>query len=154
MIFDFNIPYKFDYETTPHENQPTKKQRELWDIAGGTEEGVGFGRRVALVAAHLCHIPENIFNLITNLVKVIFTAIACAFSFGQVDLLNNEFRLAFGRTFINFAGIGIHTVGIFAPINALKWNLDLIMITVDKLKGDALDIDNDPNVLVPIMMSI
>lgn len=154
MICDFNVPYKFDYETVTFENHPTREQRELWEMVGGDRQGVGFGRRVALAASHLCHIPESIFNLVTNLVKVIFTAIACAFSFGQVDLLKNEFRLALGRTFINFAGIGINTIGIFAPINAVKWKMELIMNTVEKLKGDALDEDNNPSVIVPMMMSI
>ncbi|CRX38097.1 hypothetical protein [Estrella lausannensis] len=153
---NFNPRYADDQDYNPatQTREPTKEEIELWELAGGNREGVSFGRRVALAATHFCHIPESILNLITNVVKLVFTAIACAFSFGQVDLLNNEFRLALGRTMINFAGIGIHTVGVVAPVTALKWQMNIVIKTTENLKGNSFEEGDNPNVLVPMMMSI
>ena len=153
MIFDFNIPYKIDFTT-----QMDQETYELCKNIGGGE-GVGFGRRVELAGSHLIHIPESLLNTITNVVKLIFSAIACALTFGQSQLLNNECRLAFGRTVSNLAGIGIHTAGLFAPVNAVKWKLDLLERLTRAIADDVFSRTPDPindagNSFIPGMFSV
>lgn len=153
MIFDFNIPYKIDVTT-----QIDDETYQLCRSIGG-EEGVGFGRRVELAGSHLIHIPESLLNVITNVVKLIFSAIACALTFGQSQLLNNECRLAFGRTLSNLAGIGIHTAGLFAPVNAVKWKLYLLERLTRAIADDVFRRNPDPinegaNSFIPGMLSV
>ena len=102
MIFDFNYSY----------------------------QDFSFKERAEIAINHVCHIPERVANVITQIVKLVFMTLAAALTFGQLKLLNHGVTLAFGRTITNLFGIVTSTLGFVVPLNAVKLQMAIVYVFV------------------------
>lgn len=98
MIFDFNVPYSAD---------PNNEERP-----------VGFMERAERAGSHVLNIPIQILTAIVQIAKLALFAVACAFTFGQSRLYNNEFMDTGKSLLLQPLHIAIAILGVFAPIKA------------------------------------
>lgn len=93
MIFDFNYNY----------------------------DELSFGQRAQLTFTHLAYIPSKIVNTVMELAKMIFFVLGAALALGFASYLNQGVKQAFAKTISNLVGIELSLIGLFAPLNAIKW---------------------------------
>ncbi|CRX38098.1 hypothetical protein [Estrella lausannensis] len=74
MIYDFNGPY------TIGNIHPLLRDAQTLCYSVEGPRGVGFLTRAELAATHLLHIPERLFNIVTNIVKLALTTKALAWT--------------------------------------------------------------------------
>lgn len=120
MIFDFNIPY----------------------------ERVDFTTRAQAATSHILHLPERIFNSIIQIAKLALFAIACAFSLGKWEVLNDDLKLTGKRVITNLAGIATSLLGFFAPIFAFKCQMTIVAGLIPQ------PTDESPLKIMPYLLAV
>lgn len=107
MFCDFNVAYSYN--------------REDPDVKFVTAE-----RRAGIAMVHIANIPLNIVAAVIEVAKLIFFSVLAALCFGQSITLNSQVEVSARKLAYNMAKVGISVVGFFAPMNAGKWELELI----------------------------
>lgn len=82
---------------------------------------VSFGERAALAVVHVSSIPVSMIKGIIELAKLLFFAIACAFTLNKSEIFQTQFKIAMATMLFSITSIGISALGFFAPVNACEW---------------------------------
>lgn len=88
------------------------------------KEKFSMGERAALALVHVSQVFIGFLKTIVEIAKVLFFALACAFTFNKSVVFQTQFKLALAGSLSSVTCIAISILGFFAPIHACTWKVE------------------------------